>query len=179
MSIRILGRHQSWEVMSIYRGSTDPCLYGRYHHQHHSINTAISIRPLCSFIRNSFCTDQSVLFQAMWTGTETPESSGNYTSHSDPLQLLQGLSDTLWHCCWEPSPVAWLHILVWWGRQQGHLCVGEQRRVPGCEAQPLQLYLPDRETWDGQWGSASWSVVEGANDRTEQSDGNASVVCLI
>lgn len=97
--------------------------------------------------------------------------------HSDPLQLLQGLPNTLWHRCWEPSPLTWLHILVWWGQQQGRLCVGEQRRVPGCAAQPLQLYLSDRESWDGQWSSASWSFIQGADDRIEQSDGNAFVVC--
>jgi hypothetical protein len=113
MSIRILGRHQSWEV--VYRGSTDPCLYGRCHHQHHSINTAISIRPLCSFIRNSFCTDQSVLFQVFvcW-----PVRFGHVDRHRDPWEqweLHLSLSDTLWHCCWEPSALPSLGYIYSFG----------------------------------------------------------------
>ncbi|XP_004986302.1 HIPL1 protein [Setaria italica] len=44
----------------VYRGSTDPCLYGRY---------------LYTDLYSSM----------MWTGTETPEGSGNYTSAVIPL----------------------------------------------------------------------------------------------
>lgn len=43
-----------------YRGSTDPCLYGRYLYA-------------------------DLYASAMWTGTETPESSGNYTSTLIPF----------------------------------------------------------------------------------------------
>ncbi|GJN23684.1 hypothetical protein PR202_gb11352 [Eleusine coracana subsp. coracana] len=53
----------------VYRGSTDPCLYGRY-----------------------LYTD--LYSSAMWTGTETPENSGNYTSSSVPLS------------CSKTSPIA-------------------------------------------------------------------------
>ncbi|KAG8097824.1 hypothetical protein GUJ93_ZPchr0013g33948 [Zizania palustris] len=44
----------------VYRGSSDPCLYGRYMYA-------------------------DLYASAMWTGTETPESSGNYTSTQIPF----------------------------------------------------------------------------------------------
>ncbi|KAM0854685.1 hypothetical protein ACQ4PT_050278 [Festuca glaucescens] len=44
----------------VYRGSTDPCLYGRYMYA-------------------------DLYATAMWTGAETPESSGNYTSTLTPF----------------------------------------------------------------------------------------------
>lgn len=44
----------------VYRGSSDPCLYGRYIYA-------------------------DLYASAMWTGTETPESSGNYTSTLIPF----------------------------------------------------------------------------------------------
>ncbi|TVU45609.1 hypothetical protein EJB05_05100, partial [Eragrostis curvula] len=53
----------------VYRGSTDPCLYGRY-----------------------LYTD--LYSSAMWTGTETPVGSGNYTSSVIPLS------------CSKTSPIA-------------------------------------------------------------------------
>ncbi|KAJ1294090.1 hypothetical protein BS78_01G119900 [Paspalum vaginatum] len=53
----------------VYRGSTDPCLYGRY---------------LYTDLYSSL----------MWTGTETPEGSGNYTSAVIPLS------------CSKSSPIA-------------------------------------------------------------------------
>jgi len=53
----------------VYRGSTDPCLYGRY---------------LYTDLYSSL----------MWTGTETPEGSGNYTSSVIPLS------------CSKSSPIA-------------------------------------------------------------------------
>uniref|UniRef100_A0A0D9VXN7 Glucose/Sorbosone dehydrogenase domain-containing protein n=1 Tax=Leersia perrieri TaxID=77586 RepID=A0A0D9VXN7_9ORYZ len=44
----------------VYRGSSDPCLYGRYMYA-------------------------DLYASAMWTGTETPENSGNYTSTLAPF----------------------------------------------------------------------------------------------
>lgn len=73
----------------VYRGSTDPCLYGRYHLCY--LNAYI---PLCSSFLETSLTFCSSLFRylygdlyasAMWTGTENPESSGNYTSTQIPF----------------------------------------------------------------------------------------------
>lgn len=169
----------------VYRGSTDPCLYGRYHQS--CVDSELISYSTDQFLKlNSWDVSVNLFYFQVFVcwpvcfghvdRHRDPWEQWELHLHSDPLQLLQELSDTLWHRCWKFSPVTWLHILVWWGQQQGHLCVGQQRRVPSCEAQPLQLYLSDRETWDEQRDSTSWSFIQGVDDRIEQPDGNAFVI---
>ncbi|KAL6637106.1 hypothetical protein ACP70R_024678 [Stipagrostis hirtigluma subsp. patula] len=64
----------------VYRGSTDPCLYGRY---------------LYSDLYSSL----------MWTGTEIPEGSGNYTSAVIPLSCAKNSPIACESAAGSPDPL--------------------------------------------------------------------------